>query len=138
MQLAVGGGVMIQMTWPMFKRCECKIDGVTLTLGYVSFAIVTYLLFSNPNRFVSPTELIDEIWPNPDKAPVDENNTLKVLICRLRKAGVPIESHRRWGKSNIGYRIPASERGSSPIADRVNDPVCLFIGPCERDQRKAA
>lgn len=95
---------MISMTMPQYRRRECSINGTSVHLRPMYIEVLSTLLAAGP-RFVSRTELIEAIWPNPELEPDYAWTLVDHCILSLRRAGVSIETH--WG---IGWRVPLWER----------------------------
>lgn len=92
---------MIGMTWPQYRRRECTYRGRVVRLGRLQAEIVAALLLRR-GRIVSSESLIEAIWPEPDRAPENEDGAMRRLLWDLHKR-IP------WIIFNVhgrGYVIP--------------------------------
>lgn len=106
------------MSWPQYLRRECAADGRTVHLSPAEFRLVVAMLLADPRRFLEQTELVVELWPNGDTQPLAPKVALAIIIHRLRRLGVPIESRANRGCAHQGYRISPSDRGR-PSSERL-------------------
>lgn len=101
----------VSMTYPQMRRRECAVGDRIVKLMPVTSNLLTLLLMTGPDRFVSSDEIIDELWPNPNTQPEFIWNNVYRHVSILRRAGIAVEHFYRWG-----YRIPRAARGSQPAA----------------------
>ncbi len=97
---------VVSMTLPQAKRSEATINGQRVQITPGGHRLLKLLLLSNPGRFISPQNLVETMWPNPDTQPLTALNILRVYVTWLRKLDVRIE--QQYG---FGYRIPPENRG---------------------------
>lgn len=88
------------MTWPQYLRRECTFNGDVIKLGRVQTEILSTLLMRSPAP-VSASDLIEAVYPNPDKEPDWADSCIKVLVHRVRKK-LPGVIEVRYG---MGYTI---------------------------------
>jgi len=74
----------ITMTWPDYRRRQCRVDGWPVSLSPAMTEILSMLLMRR-GQVVSTGEIIDALWPDPDTSPDDGISVLKVQICKLRQ-----------------------------------------------------
>lgn len=95
----------ISMSWPEYQIALCRLDGKLLRLTDLEAELILMLLLTNPCGYAKIGELVERLWPNDDE-PDTSDRMVRVLISRLRRMGVPIETLHGWG-----YLIAADRRG---------------------------
>jgi DNA-binding winged helix-turn-helix (wHTH) protein len=103
---------MISMTIPQFRCHECTINGRAVKLRPQAAEVLSILLVSDPDEFVTQPELIEAMWPNPDFQPDYADTLLGKMFTILRQSGVAIEND--WGR---GWRIPRWAREQAQVAE---------------------
>jgi DNA-binding response OmpR family regulator len=98
------------MTLPQLRRREASVDGRVMRLRPMETALVSTLLASSPYRPLDYDALIEAMWPNPDTQALTAHNVLHVMVVRLRRRGIEIQTW--WGR---GFVIPAECRGAPDI-----------------------
>lgn len=96
-------------------RGECWANGFLIKMSPAETAIIERLLLAGP-RSTSVTELIEWVWPNPDKEPEHAHNVLRVYMVRLKRKGFRIEA-----RPSFGYRLLDAER-----------PGCQYPKACKK------
>jgi DNA-binding response OmpR family regulator len=97
------------MTWPMYLRHECLIEGELIQFTKSEAEVVATLLLNRGKAF-SADELIESLYPDPDAEPDSAKRAVHVFIYRvLRKAPMLIES-LGWCQSHMGYIIRRPEQ----------------------------
>ncbi len=94
------------MTLPQARRSEATINGHRVHIPPGGHRLLKLLLLSNPQRFISPQNLVEAMWPNPETQPLTALCIVRLYVTRLRQLGVRIDRH--YG---FGYRIPPENRG---------------------------
>lgn len=94
------------MTWPEYLAGCCRIGGRLTRLTFREADVLLALLLSHPDRPTSRFRLIECVWPNAEKQPIDATHVITIEVMRLRRLGVTIETRNRFG-----YRIPREARG---------------------------
>lgn len=73
---------MISMTWPQYRRCECTADGRRVKLSHLQCEVLSTLLMLWPAP-VKKGELIEAVYPDPDREPDNLARYLDIVIHRL-------------------------------------------------------
>jgi hypothetical protein len=115
----------VSMTWPEYQRGQCTIDGMRCKVGPAIAELLALLLISDPATFVGMDDILDALWPNPDRQPDTWRNVVSVYMAKLSGLGVQIE--RRVGRgmgqgcrsSDQGWRIAIIGRGGRLPAQRL-------------------
>lgn len=100
----------ISMTYPQLRRREVSVDDELIHLTPMETDVVMVMLLRPPGYLVSKAELTEVLWPDPEAQPITAIRVIYMMIMRLRRKGVPIESRMNWG-----YAIPAAARGDPPM-----------------------
>lgn len=104
------GASSISMTWPEYRRRECRIDGNPVSLKQQD-ADVLLLFLIRRGEIIPHIDIIEMLWPNPDAAPDYETDCCRTLVSRLRRTcGITINVE--WGR---GYCLPLP---SPPVEQR--------------------
>jgi DNA-binding response OmpR family regulator len=98
--------VNVSLTWPEYLAGCCRLDGRLTRLTFQQADLLLVLLLQHPERPLPVREMVDRLWPNPEREPGDPENVIVAVIGALRERGVMIEARR-----GFGYRIPAETRG---------------------------
>lgn len=78
---------MITMTWPQYRRCQCRIGNWIVPLSPTETELLSTLLIRYPNP-VTVNELVEIIYPNPDAGPEYPEDQIEQGMRRLaRKVG---------------------------------------------------
>ncbi len=85
------------MTWPQYRRRECR---VVAALSPLEAELIATLLLRYPAP-VSTAELIEAIYPDPD---VEPDSAVTQIHALVRKAGHKI-GRRHIAASPLGYRL---------------------------------
>ena len=87
----------VSMTVPQSTRFEATIDGVVRTMPPQCHSVLITLLMRR-GCLVSVGELIEELWPNPDREGEWAEFHVRVLISKLRSLGVDVVTcgQRSW------------------------------------------
>lgn len=95
---------MIEMTWPMHQRCECRLFGSVVSLTPFQRDMLLLLLLRR-GRPVSVNEIIESLY-HPDFEPDFAYKCVHTQICHLRKKlpGV-IKRHTETRKGSFGYVV---------------------------------
>lgn len=93
------------MSWPEYQVALCRLDGKLLRLTDLEAELILMMLLTNPRGYAKIGELVERLWPD-DNEPETADRMVMVLISRLRRMGVPIETLHGWG-----YLIAADRRG---------------------------
>ena len=93
------------MTYMQYVNNECQFGGKIIQLTPQETELVCYLLIKGPSQLSTTEELIEIVWPNPDKEPDYANSMIGIHIFKCRKKGVPIKAE--WGR---GYYIETRTR----------------------------
>jgi hypothetical protein len=110
---------MIAMTLPQLRRHQCSVDGRTVQLTPAQANLVALLLVSHPDCWVDRETVVAALWPNPDRMPDRHYDVLKVHVCHVRRAGIPVEARFGRGRSSgpmgmfNGWRIGRAARAAT-------------------------
>jgi DNA-binding SARP family transcriptional activator len=106
---------MISMTLPQASRRECLIDGRIIKLKPQQHQFLVLLLMRHPEHWVSYTDIIEYLWPDPDDQPLSARWALQKYASEFRhKYGIAVDMRR-----SDGYRIPAHTRRTLGPLDQV-------------------
>jgi DNA-binding response OmpR family regulator len=75
---------VIQMTWPMYRHAECRFNGRLLQLTRMEAEVLSVLLLHRGCP-LTPTDLIEAVYPDADFEPDTARNCVSVFMGRLRK-----------------------------------------------------
>ena len=92
---------MISMTWPQYLRRECDVDGLVVALTHDQTVMLATLLMRYPEP-VTRGELIEEIYPDPDRTPEWPGFAVDEHIARLKHR---IGAWRIFTRRGSGYRL---------------------------------
>lgn len=81
------------MTWPEYRRRQCRIGAFLIGLTHVETELLSTLLVRYPQP-VTLGELIEALYPDPDHEP-DEAET--IVIERMRKLASKVGAFRIKG-----------------------------------------
>ena len=84
------------MTAPQSRRRQISVDGRIIRLT-PSESRLAELLVLNSGRTVRWPDIIEYVWPDPDRQPLDTKGCLYAFTIRLKTKGVPIFLHLGWG-----------------------------------------
>lgn len=91
------------------------LNGKLITLNNQQLALLTYLLAQAPTRYVSVPEIVEFMWPDPDKEPDGTSKVISSVKYSLtKKLGKIIKTNTHYG-----YKIPARNRGYDRKADYI-------------------
>lgn len=97
---------MISMTWPQYLRRECRI---TAQLSPQESELLSTLLVRHPCP-VTTSELIEALWPDPEREAERAEARIHCLVLSLRgKIG-----RDRISFDNVGYRLCQGDREITP------------------------
>lgn len=96
---------LVSMTWAQYRRHECSVDGKPYRLTPQEGEILSHLLASGPIRPLGFDDFAEVLWPGEREEPFHADRLIRVVISRLRRIGIMIESRNRFG-----YRILAQDR----------------------------
>jgi DNA-binding response OmpR family regulator len=102
---------VISMTFRQYRRNRCIIDGRSVSLTPMFAETLATLLAAGP-RFVSRSELIENLWDNPEDEPASAWQMIDRCILGLRRSGVVIETH--WKE---GWRVPLWAREKTEMCE---------------------
>jgi DNA-binding response OmpR family regulator len=97
----------VRHTWYQTQQRwrRCLVGGELRRLSPMQSDLLALLLIASPARGMQTHEIIEALWPNPDRAPDFGDENIRVHIAALRRAGVLVEN---WFGSS--YRIPIEGR----------------------------
>jgi len=93
------------MTLPQALRHEAFTPLGLIKLRPLPHALLTLLLLRRPEDFVGLDDIVEALWPDPDKQPLATSDCIHFYVMQLRRAGVSIEVRR-----GQGWRIPRRSR----------------------------
>lgn len=96
------------MTWPQYRRRVCTLDGEPVRLSPSQAEVLSVLLMRHGSA-VPISDLVDVLYPNPDKAPEWEIHTIHELVRQLRRRAPGVVRTEPGG-----YSIPLP--GQFPLA----------------------
>lgn len=89
------------MTWPQFRRAECRIGEWIIRLTRREADLLLLLMLRCPEP-VTLNEMIEWIWPYPDDEPDSaEGNAYEAMRSLRYKIG----SYRVIGRKGFGYYL---------------------------------
>lgn len=94
------------MTLPQALRHEAMINGNLIRLRPLQHELLTLLLLRSPGHLVPAGDIVEALWPDPDRQPLATTDTIHFCVMQLRRIGVPVEVRR-----GLGWRIPEEARG---------------------------
>lgn len=97
---------LVSMTWPEYLAGCCRINGHLTRLAFREADVLLALLLANPDGWVTRQRIVEVVWPDADKQPVDASNVITIEVMRLRRRGIVIEN-----RHGFGYCIPRGARG---------------------------
>jgi hypothetical protein len=92
---------MISMTWPQYLRRECRIGDFLIPLSPIETELLLVLLVRYPAP-VTVGELIDAIYPDPDREPEFADDQIRQSVRRLARR---VGTFRIFACDRLGYRI---------------------------------
>lgn len=97
----------VSMTWPQLIKNECTIGDKVVRVAPAAAQLLVIMLLQHPYGYLTNTELIERMWPDPDLEPDTAVRIIDQYILRLRRVGVCIVRAKGFGR---GYRIPPEAR----------------------------
>lgn len=97
----------IRVSAPHFLEERAIINGVRVDFTPAPYRVLMALLLSPPWKGLTYAEIVERVYPNPDREPESAYNCVAQAIKELRLQGVPIHS---FGYS-FGWHIPEENRG---------------------------
>ena len=94
----------VTQTFAQSWRNEATVDGRVVRMSPQVSRLLSFMLIVGP-RFSNAWEMSEYIWDHPDDTPLAMETVITVLLCSLRKFGVPVEN-----KFGEGWRIPEYAR----------------------------
>lgn len=91
----------LRMTWPQYQRRECTFKNTTVRLSPTQREILATLLMRR-GQLVRRDELIEAVYPDPDKEPETSYLVVDRMMWLLRRK-LPGAIERIWGR---GFLIP--------------------------------
>jgi DNA-binding response OmpR family regulator len=80
----LGGSMAVSMTVPQYARREATIDGQRVFMTPAERDLLALLLIRGP-RLTTREQMIEWLWPDPDREPETAQNGVEVRLSRLRK-----------------------------------------------------
>ena len=103
---------MIGMTWPQYRRCEVAVSGRVVKLSPQAADLIAFMLIRRGHA-LSRGELVEMLWPNPDREPEWAERQIDVLIHRTRRLIGFGWIEGIWGR---GYRLVHDHEFAEGIA----------------------
>lgn len=75
---------MIALTWPQYRRREVTYQGETVHLRPQEMEFLSMLLMRR-GQIVSGEEMIENLWPDPDREPEMPRYIMSRLRCNLEQ-----------------------------------------------------
>lgn len=100
----------VSMTLPQAMYNQCWLDGRRVKLSPCECRMLSLLLVTPPNHLISDDVLIEAVWPDPDRQPLNTTRILGILKYRLRKKGLAVRS----GGNRRTWSVPEDERDGRP------------------------
>jgi hypothetical protein len=107
----------VTMSWAQYQMCYCRVDGKLTKLTPKQADVLFRLLVAPPGHQVSPQDLLEFVYPDPDLEPDYAENCLVIFIHQLRMKGIPILNLSRSDRKLKygGYHIAPHARVGAPI-----------------------
>lgn len=79
-----------------YRRREVMINGQKIELTYLENKILK-IIFDEPSKCASYEKIGKELYERCVKDKISSKESISILVCRLRKKGLPIETVRGYG-----------------------------------------